>query len=249
MLHLKADEKLDDLLIKGLKIIQKNKGFRFTLDSVLLAHFAPIKAGDRVVDLGTGAGVIPLILSTRAERFQAWGVELQPEIAEMATRSIRVNNLEDSIAICCADIRGIHKVLGGSAYNLVTANPPYWLPGEGRTSSLPARALARHELACTLEDVITAAGKLLNNRGRFVFIHRTERLAEAFALLRRCKLEPRRMRFVHAFIDKKARHVLVEARKQAAPDLQVLPPLVVYEKPGRYTREILEWYGKEESVQ
>jgi len=246
MVILKTDETLDDLLIKGLKLIQKNKGFRFTLDSVLLAHFASVKEGDRIVDLGTGTGVIPLILSTRVNKYRAWGVELQQEIAEMADRSIRMNNLEDAITIYCGDIRDIHRVLGGGTFTLVTANPPYCSPQEGQPSSLESRALARHELACSLEDVVSGASKLLNYQGRFAFIHRAERLPDAFALLRRNQLEPRRLRFIHAFIDKNARHVLVEARKKAAPDLKVLPPLIVYEKPGRYTREILNWYGKED---
>ena len=245
MVCLKEDETLDDLLIRGLKLIQKTKGFRFTLDSVLLAHFAPVIAGDRVIDLGTGTGVIPLLLTTRVDKLQVWGVEIQRDLAEMAERSVRMNKLEDIITICSGDIREIHKELGAGVYTLVTANPPYWTAGEGPTSRLADRALARHELTCTLEDVISAAGKLLNDRGRFAFIHRTERLPEALALLRRYRLEPRRLRFIHAFIDKEARHVLVEAKKQATPDLKVLPPLVVYEKPGQYTGEILKWYGKE----
>lgn len=246
MVGLKDDETLDDLLIKGLQIIQKNKGFRFTLDSVLLAHFAPVRERDRIVDLGTGTGLIPLVLSARAENIRIWGVEIQEEIADMASRSVRLNNLQDIITINQGDIRSIHKNLGEGNFTLVTCNPPYWTPREGKLSSLETRALARHELACSLEDVISCAGKLLTYHGRFAFIHRAERLADAFALLRQNHLEPRALRFIHPFAGKNARHVLVEARKQASPDLKVLPPLIVYEKTGRYTHEVLHWYGKEE---
>lgn len=245
MVGLKDGETLDDLLIKGLQIIQKNKGFRFTLDSVLLAHFAPVRERDSIVDLGTGTGLIPLVLSARAENIRIWGVEIQEEIADMASRCVRLNNLQDIITINQGDIRSIHKILGEGNFTLVTCNPPYWTPREGKMSSLETRALARHELACSLEDIISCAGKLLAYHGRFAFIHRAERLADAFLLLRQNRLEPRVLRFTHPFTGKNARHVLVEARKQASPDLKVLPPLIIYEKPGRYTGEVLHWYGKE----
>lgn len=246
MLQLKPDETLDDLLINDLKLIQKDKGFRFTLDAVLIAHFATVKDRDRIVDLGTGTGVIPLILSTRAAKLRIYGVEIQEEIAEMASRSVLLNRLEDTIIILKDDIRKIHKTIEGGIYNLVTANPPYWTLNEGRPSALQTRAFARHELNCVLEDVVAAASKLLNYQGRFALIHRTERLCDILSLMRQYSLEPRRIRFIHPFAEKGAQHVLVEARKNAPPDLKVLPPLIVYEKPGKYSKEVLKWYGKEE---
>lgn len=246
MVGLKQDESLDDLLINDLKIIQKTKGFRFTLDAVLLAHFATVKDRDKIVDLGTGTGVIPLILSTRAEELRIYGVEIQEDMAEMANRSVILNELEDTVSILNEDIKNLHYAIKGGIYTLVTANPPYWELNKGKPSMLQTRASARHELDCVLEDVVAAAGKLLNYQGRFALIHRTERLCDIFSLLRQYSLEPRRLRFIHPFAGKSAQHVLIEARKKAAADLQVLPPLIVYEQPGKYTQEVLNWYGKGE---
>lgn len=240
------DETLDDLLLQGLRLIQKKKNFRFTLDSVLLAHFATLKEGDKVVDLGTGSAVIPLILSTRIKKACFWGVELQPDLAEMAARSVSLNLLTDRITIIEGDIKDVHRKLGGGIYTLVTSNPPYWSLGKGLLSTELGEALSRHEIACCLEDVVASASKLLNYQGRFAFIYRTAGLADTFNLLRKYKLEIRRIRFIHAFADKPARLVLLEARKQAPADLQVMPPLVVYETQGRYTEEIRQWYAKEE---
>lgn len=239
------DETLDDLLIQGLQIIQKSRGFRFTLDAVLLAHFATLKEGDRVVDLGTGTGIIPLLLTTRATKVHVTGVEIQDKMAQMTRRSVVLNALEDKVNIIQGDLRDIHLLLGGGIFTLVTANPPYWSPQEGQPSRHEGKAVARHELSCSLEDIVRSAGKLLNYQGRFAMIHRAGKLAEVFSLLRSYELEPRRLRFIHSFLGKEAQHFLLEARKKAAPDLKVLPPLVVYEKQGVYTQEILRWYGKE----
>jgi len=244
--QLKPDETLDDLLINDLKLIQKDRGFRFTLDAILLAHFATVKNKDRIVDLGTGTGVIPLILSTRADNLRIYGVEIQEEIAEMASRSVRLNDLEDTISILNDDIRKLHHTIEGGVYTLVTANPPYWTLNEGKPSVLQTRAFARHELNCVLEDVVATASKLLNYQGRFALIHRTERLCDILSLMRQYRLEPRRMRFIHPFAEKGAQHVLIEARKNAPKDLKILPPLIVYEQPGKYSKEVLKWYGKEE---
>jgi len=240
-----CDETLDDLLINGLQIIQKTKGFRFTLDAVLLAHFVSLKEGDRVVDLGSGTGIIPLLLTTRLNKIQVTGVEIQQEMAQMANRSVEMNQLTEKIIIMEGDLRNIHKSLGGGIFHVVTANPPYGALGEGLINPEHNKALARHEIKCSLEDVVQSASKLLNYQGRFALIHRVERLADLFTLLRQYDLEPRRLRFIHPYLGKPARHLLLESRKKAPADLQVLPPLVVYEKPGQYNAEILTWYGKE----
>lgn len=240
----REDETLDDLLVNGLQIIQKAKGFRFTLDSVLLAHFVSLKTGDNIVDLGTGTGVIPLILTTRAPKLRITGIEIQSDVAEMATRSVVLNKLTEQIVIKEGDLRDIHKLIGGGSFQVVTANPPYGIMGEGLLNPLETRALARHEVSCTLTDVVQTAAKLLNYQGRFALVQRVERLSSLFSLLAQYGLEPRRLRFIHPYIDKPARHVLLEARKNAPQDLQILPPLVVYQKPGQYTDEILSWYRK-----
>jgi tRNA1Val (adenine37-N6)-methyltransferase len=242
---LKADETLDDLIIDKLQLIQKKKGFRFTLDSVLLAHFATLKENDEIVDLGTGTGVIPLILHARAKKTRIIGVEIQEELAEMAERSVKLNGLEDVIQIVKGDLRGIHKLLGGGKFNLVTANPPYWSLCQGKVSSAESRAVSRHELTCTLEDVVASASKLLNYQGRFAVIYPVDNLLNLFVLLRHYHLEPRKIRFIHSFRERSARLLLLEARKSAPAELKVLPPLIIYEKPGQYSAEILSWYGKE----
>lgn len=214
----------------------------------MLSHFATVKTGDKVVDLGTGTGVIPLIISTRIKKINIIGVEIQEELAEMATRSVQLNSKEETITIVKGDLQNIYKVIGGGMHTLVTANPPYWSIGEGKVSALEAKALARHEIACSLESVVACASKLLTYQGRFALIYRAERLLDVLSLLRQYKLEPRRLRFVHPFIDRAAKLVLVEARKSAGSELKALPPLIVYESPGIYTREILGWYGKEEET-
>lgn len=242
---LRADETLDDLSIDNLQLIQKKKGFRFTLDSVLVAHFATIKEKDEIVDLGTGTGVIPFILHTRAQRLRIIGVEIQAEIAKMAQRSVVLNDLEDTIQIVKGDLRGIHKLLGGGKFNLVTANPPYWALCQGRVSPMASRAVARHELTCTLEDVVASTSKLLNYQGRFALIYPVDNLFHLVVLLRAYHLEPRRIRFIHSFRERPARLFLLEARKNAPTELKVEPPLIIYEKPKQYSAEILAWYGKE----
>lgn len=242
---LKNNESLDDLMINNLKIIQKKKGFRFTLDAVLLGHFATVKEADRVVDLGTGTGVIPLILSTRAALGQVIGVELQEEMAEMAQRTMEYNKLENLIRIVKGDLKEIHKIIGGGQYNLVIVNPPYYLPGHGMASPAESKAVSRHQLECSLEDIVHSASKLLNYQGRFALIYPAERMADLFALLRSYKLEPRLIRFIHSYRESPSRLMLVEARKSAPPELRILPPLIVYKKPGEYEEEILRWYGKE----
>ncbi len=246
MVLINKDETLDDLLTKGLKIIQKSNGFRFTLDSVLLAHFVTLKAGDRVVDLGTGTGVIPLLLAARQEKIQITGVEIQPEIAEMAMRSVALNKLNNKITILEGDLRVIHNVLERGEYQVVTANPPYGILGGGLVNPSYTKAQSRHELTCKLEDIVQAAARLLNYQGRFALIHRVDRLADLLALLRQYDLEPKRMRFIHSFQDRHACHVLLEARRGAATDLEIMSPLIVYREPGIYTAEILRMYGKEE---
>lgn len=242
---IKDDETIDDLILHNLRIIQKKQGFRFTLDAVLLSHFAPVKPQDRVVDLGTGTGVIPLLLSTRQPLSRFIGVEIQEELAEMAQRSVRYNQLEDVISIVQGDLKDIHKTLGGGRFNLVTANPPYWLPQQGKLSPAESKAVARHELQCSLEDVVSCAAKLLNYQGRLALIYPVERMIGLFLLLRSYKLEPRKIRFIHSYREKPAHLLLVEARKSAPAELLVLPPLIIYEKPGQYGEEILSWYGKE----
>lgn len=241
---LSPGERLDDLLIDGLQIIQDNSAFSFSLDAVLLAHFATVRRGDRVVDLGTGTGIIPLLIQTRAELSSVIGVEIQPEVAERANRSVRHNRLEHRVNIVHGDLRQINRVLPGYRVDLVTCNPPYLPVGKGDASPNPAVALARHEVSCTLADVVNAASYLLGSGGRFALVHRPERLVELLALMSQRRLEPKRLRLVHPQVSQPPKMVLVEGIRDARPGLKVLQPLVISDA-GGYTAEIRAIYREQ----
>jgi len=240
LIELYENEIIDDLLIGGLKIIQKKSGFRFSIDAVLLAHFAAVKKGNKIIDLGTGTGVIPLILTTRAQDLEITGVEIQKDMAQMAKRSLFLNHLEQ-VKIINADLRELGTEHYGR-YDLVTSNPPYLPLKQGKISPIEGIALARHEVKCSMEDVIRTAQQLLKNQGKFALVHRAERLAEIIACLKSYSLEPKRLRLIHPYLAKPANLLLIEAVKGAKPGLKVHEPLIIYNADGTYTREILEYY-------
>ncbi|KJS87909.1 MAG: hypothetical protein JM58_02565 [Peptococcaceae bacterium BICA1-8] len=240
MVDVRENESIDDLILGGLKIIQKTGGFRFSLDAILLAHFATVKKGYRIIDLGTGTGIIPLILTTRAHELDITGVEIQEEAAQMAKRSLALNQLLD-IKIINADLRKLGEEHWGH-YDLVISNPPYLTLNQGKISPSEEIALSRHEIKCSLEDLIRSGEKLVKNRGKFALIHRAERLAEIIAHLNTYKLEPKRIRLIHPYLAESANLLLVEAIKGGKPGLTVHTPLVVYNADGTYTKEILNYY-------
>lgn len=241
---LQTGERLDDLLVSGLRIIQDTSSFCFSMDAVLLAHFASLRTGDRVVDLGTGTGIIPLLLTTRARLGEVQGIEIQPDVAERAERSVLLNGLQDKITIVPGDLRRITELLPGYRANLVTSNPPYLQLTSGQVSPVEGQAIARHEIHCRLPDVVSAAAYLLGTGGRFALVHRPQRLAEIFYWLNRYKLEPKRLRLVHPRSGTEPNMVLIESHKDAKPGLRILPPLVVYEGDD-YTPEIMAFYDRE----
>ncbi|KJS18796.1 MAG: hypothetical protein VR72_21555 [Clostridiaceae bacterium BRH_c20a] len=240
MVDVRENESIDELILGGLKIIQKTGGFRFSLDAVLLAHFATVKKGYKVIDLGTGTGVIPLILTTRALELNITGVEIQEEVAQRAKRSLALNQLKN-IKIITADLRNLGEEHLGH-YDLVISNPPYLTLNQGKISPSEEIALSRHEIKCSLEDLIRSAQKLIKNQGRFALIHRAERLAEIIAYLKVYKLEPKRIRLIHPYLAEAANLVLIEVIKGAKPGLTVHTPLVIYNGDGTYTKEILDYY-------
>ncbi len=242
MLH--HGERLDDLLIDGLHVIQDHSAFRFSLDAVLLAHFATVRRGDRVVDLGTGTGIIPLLIQTRAELSNVVGIEIQPSVADRASRSVQYNRLEHMVSIIQGDLRQISCVLPGYRADLVTCNPPYLPVGKGDASPNSSVALARHEVCCTLVDVVSAASYLLGSGGRFALIHRPERLVELLTTMARLRLEPKRLRLVHPQVTHPPKMVLVEGIRDARPGLKVLPPLIVADASG-YSAEIRAIYREQ----
>ena len=240
---LMENERLDDLQRNGLKIIQKTDGFCFGMDAVLLSGFASVKPGERALDLGTGTGIIPLLLSAKTKGDHFTGLEIQTEIMKMAQRSGALNGLEKKIDIIQGDIKEASRIFGAASFDVVTSNPPYMNDAHGLKNPGDVKAISRHEVLCTLEDVVREGTKALKPGGRFYMVHRPHRLAEIITVMRQYKLEPKRMKFVHPFADKDANMVLIEAVRGGGAWLKLEPPVIVYKEPGVYTDEIYEIYG------
>ena len=237
----KDNERIDDLQ-NGYYVIQDPDKFCFGMDAVLLSGFAKVKKGETALDLGTGTGIIPILLKTKTNGKHFTGLEIQKECADMAGRSVRYNHLEDDVEIVRGDIKEAADIFGAASFDVVTSNPPYMIGQHGIQNPYMAKAIARHEILCTLEDVVSQAANVLKDRGRFFMVHRPFRLAEIFQVLMKYKLEPKRMQLVYPYVDKEPNMVLIEARKGCNSRISVEPPLIVYEKPGTYTKEILEIY-------
>ena len=240
---LMENERLDDLQRNGLKIIQKTDGFCFGMDAVLLSGFSSVKPGERALDLGTGTGIIPLLLSAKTKGEHFTGLEIQTEIMKMAQRSVALNGLEKKIDIIQGDIKEASRIFGAASFDVVTSNPPYMNDAHGLKNPGDVKAISRHEVLCTLEDVVREGTKALKPGGRFYMVHRPHRLAEIITVMRQYKLEPKRMKFVHPFADKDANMVLIEAVRGGGAWLKLEPPVIVYKEPGVYTDEIYEIYG------
>lgn len=238
---LRPGERLDDLMCYGLHIIQSREVFSFSMDAVLLARFAGVPPRGKVLDLCTGNGVVPLLLTTRTQA-EITGVEIQARLADMARRSVAWNKLEDRIRIHEADLRDFHLVSGYGVYDAITVNPPYMPAGTGDRNENEYFAAARHELNGSLDDIIAACARLVRTGGRVSMVHRPSRLIEITHTLRRWKLEPKRIRFVHPHAGAEANMVLIEAVRDARPDVKLLPPLIVYNEDRQYNEEIMRIY-------
>ena len=237
----KCGERVDDLQ-NGYFVIQDPKKFCFGMDAVLLSGFTRVKKGETALDMGTGTGIIPILLSQRTEGKHFTGLEIQAECAEMADRSVKYNCLEDRIQIVEGDIKEAAGIFGAASFDVVTCNPPYMIGQHGLTNPHLPKAIARHEILCTFDDVASQAARVLKDRGRFYLVHRPFRLVELMAALTKYKLEPKRMQLVYPYIDKEPNMVLIEACKGGNSRIQIERPLVVYEKLGVYTKDILELY-------
>ncbi len=236
-------ERIDDLERNNFKIIQNPARFCFGMDAVLLSGFANVKPGEKVIDLGTGNGIIPILLAAKTEGQHFTGLEIQPENVDMASRSVQLNHIEERVQIVEGDICKASETFGKATFEVVTSNPPYMLGNHGLVNPDSAKAIARHEIMCTLDDVVREASLLLKPNGRFYLVHRPFRLAEIIVKLKEYKLEPKRMKLVYPFIDKEPNMVLIEAVKGGNPRMTVEKPLIVYKEPNVYTDEIYDIYG------
>lgn len=239
---LHAGERLDDLQRKGYHIIQNPEKFCFGMDAVLLSHFVELKKGNRVLDMGTGTGILPILLCAISEKTQFDALEIQMESADMATRSVKLNELENRIHITQGNINQASAIYGKQSFDAVVTNPPYMNDKHGLQNPDLPKAIARHEILCTLEDVIREASLVLKPQKSLFMVHRPHRLPEIFQTMQRHGLEPKRMRMVHPYIHKEPNMVLIEAVRNGNPMLKTEPPIIVYQRAGVYTQQILDIY-------
>lgn len=240
---LKENERLDDLQRNGYQIIQNPERFCFGMDAVLLSGFARAGKGSRVLDLGCGTGIIPILMEAKTQAAHLTGLEIQEESADMARRSVLLNGLEHKIDIVTGDIKEAGNLFDAASFDVITCNPPYMIGQHGLTNPEDAKAIARHEILCTLEDVIAQTAVLLRPGGNFFLVHRPFRLAEIMVLLHDYKLEPKRMQMVYPYVDKEPNMVLIEANRGGKPRMTVEKPLIIFREQGVYMPEIQEVYG------
>lgn len=244
-IELKENERIDDLQYKGLKIIQNKEWFCFGMDSVILANFAKdFKKNSKVLDLGTGTGIISILLSKKTEKAKITGVEIQEEVAEMAKRSVKLNNLEDTIQIINENIKNLSAKIGQGTFDVVVTNPPYKQNKTGVVNINDVKTISRHEITADLNDFIRVASEQLKDYGTFYMINRPERMADIIESLRKYKLEPKEIRLIYPKKDKEPNEVLVKAVKNAGKFLKFDKPLIIYNDDGTYTEEVLKIYEK-----
>lgn len=240
---LHENERLDELHRNGYKIIQDKGRFCFGMDAVLLSGFARVKPAEKVLDLGTGTGIIPILLEAKTDGEHFTGLEIQPESADMASRSVTYNDLQDKIDIVVGDIKDASQRFGASSFDVITTNPPYMIGQHGIKNDQDAKAIARHEILCDLDDILRESAKMLKPSGRFYMVHRPFRLAEIFSKMIEYRIEPKRMQLVYPFVDKEPNMVLIEGLRGGKSRITVEKPLIVYKQPGVYTDEIYDIYG------
>ena len=246
-INLKDNERIDDLQLNNLKIIQNKDGFCFGIDSVLLSDFAKdIRNNSKVLDLGTGTGIIGILLCAKTKLSKIYGKDNQKEVCDMALRSIKLNNLENKFEIINANIKNLKNIFEENTFDAIVSNPPYKKDNSGLKNESETKLISRHEITASLEDFISISSKLLKNNGSIYMVHRPERLSDLFYLLKKYNLEPKKLRLVQAYFDSKPKLVLVKATKNAKSFLNIEEPLIIYNKEGSYTDEIFKIYGKGE---
>ncbi len=230
--EIRPGERLDDLQIGGLELIQDPEKFCFGVDAVFLSDFVRVRPGESVLDLGTGNGIIPVLLSAKTEARHITGLEIQADTAEMARRSVAHNHLEDRIDIVTGDIKEAAELFRPAFFDVITTNPPYMLADHGIRNPDDAKAVARHEILCTLDDILRESMRLMQDKSRFYMIHRPFRLTEIMIKMHEYKIEPKRIRFIHPYIDKEPTMVLIEGVRGAKPRVTVEPPLIIFDRHG-----------------
>ena len=247
-IKLKDNERVDDLEYKNLKIIQNKNGFCFGIDSVLLSDFAKdIRNNSTVLDLGTGTGILGILLCAKTKLSKIYGIDIQEDVCEMASRSIKLNNLENKFEIINKNIKDLKHIFEENTFDAIVSNPPYKKANSGLKNESKTKLVSRHEITASLEDFISISSKMLKNNGNLYMVHRPERLSDLFFLLKKYNLEPKKLRLVQSYYDSNPKLILVKATKNAKPFLNIESPLIIYNKNGSYTSEILQIYGKEES--
>lgn len=241
---LKENERIDDLEFKGLKIIQNKNGFCFGIDSVLLSDFSKNIRNADVIDLGTGTGIINILLSGKTENCNFIGVEIQKEVADMAERSVKLNNLDDKIKIINGNILELENYYKKNSFDVVVTNPPYKKINTGIINQEDKKIISRHEITASLEDFIHIASYLLKDYGEFYMVHRPDRLVDIFAIMRKERIEPKKIKFVYPNRNKKANLVLIKGIKLGNPFLEFDNNLYIYDEDGNYTEEVLKIYNK-----
>ena len=242
---IRSNERLDDLGRNGYQLIQDPQKFCFGIDAVLLSDYAKVKRGEKALDLCTGNGVIPILLEAKNRGEHYSGLEIQPECVDLARRSVSYNHRDDKISIVEGDVCNASQIFGRESMEVVTVNPPYMIGQHGITNEADAKTIARHEIKCTLDDVVRESSRILKFNGRFYMVHRPFRLVEIFTTMTRYHIEPKRMRLVHPYADKEPNMVLIEGLKGGKSRITVEKPLVVYKEPNVYTDEIYDIYGYE----
>ncbi len=242
-IELKEHERIDDLERNGYQIIQNPEKFCFGMDAVLLSGFAQVKPGAAVLDLGTGTGIIPILIEAKTQAAKICAIEIQEESADMARRSVQLNHLEKKIDIVTGDLKEADRFFDAASFDVITCNPPYMIGQHGLTNPDAPKAIARHEILCTLEDVVRSAAKLLKTGGKFCMVHRPFRLAEIMTVMVQYRLEPKRMRLVYPYVDKEPNMVLIEGCRGGRPRMTVEKPLIIFQAPNVYTDELRDTYG------
>lgn len=244
IMFISENESVDELQINNLKIIQKNNGFKFGTDAVLLSDFAKTVPSLKTLDLCTGTGIIPILLSAKTETPHFSAIEIQIEIADMAKRSVEMNGLEKRISVICEDLRNSIKIYGKRQFDLITCNPPYLRAGSAILNINDSKIISRHEVMCTLEDIIQASSKLLSLSGHLVMIHRPSRLSDLIFLMRKYDIEPKRIRFIHNTAKNPPMLFLVDGLYKGKSDVNILPPLILYNEDGTETDELKKIYQR-----